>query len=171
VDNALNAIAKEMGHTRRTDIIRVGQPFSTLQARIQIDKTGHSVREALSSTTRRPSRNIVVGTTLARSVLIRDLLSEKFDIVAVDEASMAPLPMLFYASSLARNKVMAIGDFKQLPPIAMNDDSDLVKRWLKRDIFEEAGIVSCVERRQHDARMVMLREQYRLDPRICQLLN
>jgi hypothetical protein len=168
VDNALNAVAGQLEDAAvDANILRVGNPVSILHSRIQVDQTG---TKTLSLTGDEPRKATIVGTTLARSVLL-DQLRNKFDVVAIDEASMAPLPMIFYAASLSRSKVMAVGDFRQLPPIAMNNDSKLVARWLKRDIFEEAGVVSSVETGKGDNRMVMLREQHRMDPRICQLIN
>jgi len=168
VDNALNAVANELGElSPEAIILRVGNPVSTLHPRIQLDQTGTVMLTAIADGSRKP---VIVGTTLAKSVLL-DQLQSNFDIVAIDEASMAPLPIMFYAASLSRCRVMAVGDFRQLPPIAMNNDSELVSRWLRRDIFEEAGVTSAVEKGTGDTRMVMLREQHRMDPRICQLVN
>ena len=168
VDNALNAAARQLEEAALdATVLRVGNPVSILHPRIQVDQTGSMILSAAGDESRKAT---IVGTTLARSVLL-DQLRNNFDVVAIDEASMAPLPMIFYAASLSRSRVMAVGDFKQLPPIAMNNDSKLVTRWLRRDIFEEAGVVSSVERDEGDARMVMLREQHRMDPRICRLIN
>jgi len=173
VDNALNMIAKEFEQLRpEASIFRIGSPYSILHPRIQVDPAGEAARTALSTRERdKPPRTVIAGTTLAKATLVQDVLVRRFEVVAIDEASMAPLPMVFYASSLSRSKVIAVGDFKQLPPIALNNDSDAVARWLKRDLFEEAGITDSVEKGRHDPRMVMLREQYRMDPRICQLVN
>jgi thymidine kinase len=168
VDNALNAVARQLEYAALdASVLRVGNPVSILHPRIQVDQTGTMILSTIGDETHKAA---IVGTTLARSVLL-DQLRKNFDVVTIDEASMAPLPMIFYAASLSRGKVMAVGDFRQLPPIAMNNDSESVSRWLRRDIFEEAGVISSVEKGTNDPRMIMLREQHRMDPRICQLVN
>ena len=58
-----------------------------------------------------------------------------FDVVLLDEASMAYIPQSVYAASLARRRVVYIGDFYQLPPIALSE-GELSNKWLQRDIFE-----------------------------------
>src|SRR5207245_2967643 len=82
----------------------------------------------------------------------------------VDEASAAPLPALFHAVSLAHSKVIALGDPRQLPPVAMSD-GPMARRWLQQDIFAEAGLA------EDDERAVLLREQYRMHPDISRLAN
>jgi len=65
--------------------------FSTLHARIQttkIDRMPHSAK--------RPRRSSIIDMTLAIAVVLNDQLRQGFDIAAIDEASVAPLPMDFY---------------------------------------------------------------------------
>jgi len=52
----------------------------------------------------------------------------------VDEASMAPIPALWASATLAGRCIVAVGDFKQLPPIVLSEDP-IALRWLGRDVF------------------------------------
>ena len=80
----------------------------------------------------------VLATTVYQSYLKVEV-ARPFDGVIVDEASMLPLPMVYYAAGLAQEKVIVAGDFRQLPPIVMSDDP-LCQEWLKRDIFSADGM-------------------------------
>ncbi len=106
----------------------------------------------------------VVGATLSRTFLAANLAGQSFDAVLLDEVSAAPLPAVFYAASLARGKAVALGDPKQLPPIALAN-SPTAQRWLHRDLFEAIGLSD------DDDRAVLLREQYRMHPHISRLAN
>ena len=59
---------------------------------------------------------------------------------------MAPIPALYVAASLADQNALAVGDFKQLPPIVQSGH-DLSVRWLGRDVFEVAGITKAYRSR------------------------
>ena len=48
-------------------------------------------------------------------------------------------PLVYYAAGLTTQSVVVAGHFRQLPPIVMCDEP-LVEEWLKRDVFEIAGI-------------------------------
>ncbi|HLQ31209.1 MAG TPA: AAA domain-containing protein, partial [Chloroflexota bacterium] len=97
----------------------------------------------------------VVGATLSRVALAPELATPGFDVVLLDEASAAPLPSVFLAAALARAKVVALGDPRQLPPVAQSN-GPLSRRWLQRDVFAQAGL------EDEDDRAVLLREQYRM---------
>ena len=75
----------------------------------------------------------VVATTLTRAYLRDSIQSRRFDTVILDEASMAPIPALWVAASLAGCNAVVVGDFKQLPPIVLSE-SELAKKWLGRRI-------------------------------------
>ena len=47
---------------------------------------------------------------------------------------MLILPNAAYVASLSKDKVIFAGDFRQIPPIISDKDSELVKRWLKKYI-------------------------------------
>jgi len=109
----------------------------------------------------------IVATTLTRAYLRDSIQSRRFDTVILDEASMAPIPALWVAASLADANAVVVGDFKQLPPIVMSTH-DLAKLWLGRDIFEVAGLSNP---ESIDPRFIGLRLQYRMHPDISSISN
>lgn len=113
---------------------------------------------------------LVIGSTIARATLDPKICKRKFDTLVVDEASMASLPDVFFLAGLCSSHYIVSGDFRQLPPIA-RCKSVTCLRWLKRDIFTQAGIVEAVDTGIDDDRLVMLREQYRMHPDICALVS
>lgn len=112
----------------------------------------------------------VIGCTLTRAYLDPKLFQRRFDVLIIDEASMAPLPNVFFVGGLSLGHYIISGDFRQLPPISVCNKREATT-WLKRDIFVQAGIVESVNSNCYDKRLVMLREQYRMHPDICELIN
>lgn len=113
---------------------------------------------------------LVVGCTLTRAYLDSKVPSRKFDVLIIDEASMATLPNVFFVGGIASNHYIISGDFRQLPPIAVSSDKSAAI-WLKRDIFKQAGIVQSVDQRIDDKRVAMLKAQYRMHSDICALIS
>ncbi|WP_409300181.1 AAA domain-containing protein [Peribacillus sp. SCS-155] len=111
----------------------------------------------------------VLGVTLAKAAMDPAVYEREYDLVVVDEASMASIPQIGYASSLGK-KIVICGDFRQLPPIAMSEHK-LVDFWLKRDIFHAAKIVQAVEQGQEHPHLFMLKEQRRMHPDISSFTN
>ena len=93
-----------------------------------------------------------------------------FDTVLVDEASMAPIPALWASAVLADRCVVAVGDFKQLPPIVQSDHA-LALRWLGRDVFMASGVQGAHEREEGPRHFVALCEQHRMHPQISAIVN
>ncbi len=126
----------------------------------------------------------VVAATLTTIAVDETLGKQRFDYLIVDEASMAPLPLLAIAASLA-DHVVIIGDPFQLPPIALSEDwlrdkgreedAELVRKWLKRDIFVHVSEVEELERllewAEENAFAVFLDTQYRMPRRLCNLVS
>ena len=79
-------------------------------------------------------------------------------------------PLVYYAAGLATQSVTVAGDFRQLPPIVMSDEP-LAGEWLKRDVFEKAGIPELLQRREPTPQLVALRTQYRMREPICEVIN
>ena len=114
---------------------------------------------------------VLVATTLARTCTMNEVYGRQFDTVVCDEASMAGIPALYWACSRATRSVTIAGDFRQLAPIALSDDSR-VKEWLRRDIYVAAGIDKESELEHTEASpMVMLRTQYRMQPEIRAIVS
>ncbi|MCJ7507933.1 MAG: AAA domain-containing protein [candidate division Zixibacteria bacterium] len=109
----------------------------------------------------------IIVSTLAKTFTDPILMNMQFDVVAIDEASIAPLPMLFYVCSLAKEKVLIFGDPKQLAPIALAD-TPAAQKWLKKDIFQEA---EAREKRVDDSRIETLDNQYRMHGDIFRIVK
>lgn len=128
----------------------------------------------------------VIVTTLTKTYMHKGILERDFDAVILDEASMAPLPAIASAAATAKEKVVLVGDFLQLPPIAQhkvdptnkteeeaNYEQHLIDAWLKRDIFNASGIDADVEagRDVEKGWMQQLKIQYRMHPDISFFIN
>jgi hypothetical protein len=109
----------------------------------------------------------IIATTLTRAYLRDGIQARRFDTVVLDEASMAPIPALWVAASLADENVIAVGDYKQLPPIVMAKAPE-AERWLGRDIFAAAGIRGHRSAPDH---FIALTEQFRMHPSISAIAN
>ncbi len=127
----------------------------------------------------------VIATTLTKSYSSQVVLNREYDCIIVDEASMAPLPALWCAAGLAKQKVVVVGDFYQLPPIAkhkvlrrkekseeeIRKEEALVEKWLKKDIFEVSGIFSAIRSGVKPDWLEQLKVQYRMHPDIADVVN
>jgi hypothetical protein len=111
----------------------------------------------------------IVGTTLAKAATEAAIYEREFDIVIIDEASMAYVPQTAFAATLAK-RVIVSGDFKQLPPIASARHS-LVDKWLKEDIFHRAGVVDAMKYGSLHPHLMLLKEQRRMHPQISAFTN
>lgn len=109
----------------------------------------------------------MVVSTLAKTFTDPILMNMQFDVVAIDEASIAPLPMLFYVCSLSKHKVLIFGDPNQLAPIKLAN-TIAAERWLKKDVFQEAD---AVEEKPDDTRIRSLNNQYRMHDEIFKIVN
>ena len=127
----------------------------------------------------------VIATTLTKSYSSQIILNREYDCVVLDEASMAPLPALWCAAGLAKQKVVIVGDFYQLPPIAkhkvlrrkdrseeeIRKEEALVEKWLKKDIFYVSGIFSAIRSGEKPPWLEQLKTQYRMHPDIADAVN
>ncbi len=107
--------------------------------------------------------------TLAKTALTPEIYAQRFDAAIVDEASMAYPPQVLFASSLADWRLAVFGDFRQLPPVVVSQDPDVL-RLLGRDVFDLAGVVAAVEQ-DAACELTMLRQQYRMHPAICRVVS
>ncbi|WP_042357135.1 DEAD/DEAH box helicase [Bacillus rubiinfantis] len=111
----------------------------------------------------------IVGTTLAKAASDSTIYERDYDVVIVDEASMAYVPQAGFAASLGK-RVIICGDFKQLPPIASSRD-ELVAKWLREDIFHQAGVVNGLHEGKLHPQLFLLKEQRRMHPEISVFTN
>ncbi|WP_409254019.1 AAA domain-containing protein [Bacillus sp. SCS-153A] len=111
----------------------------------------------------------VVATTLSKAATDPLIYQRQFDLIIIDEASMAYAPQIAFAATLG-TKVIICGDFKQLPPIAVSRHG-FVEKWLKQDIFRLSGITSSVEKGLHHPQLLLLPVQRRMHPDISAFTN
>lgn len=111
----------------------------------------------------------IIGATLAKAASDETIYSKDYNVVLVDEASMAYIPQAAFAATLGKRLIIC-GDFKQLPPIA-SARHPLVEKWLKQDIFHSAGITSSVNDRELHPHLFLLQEQRRMHPHISAFTN
>ncbi len=111
----------------------------------------------------------LVATTLTKTYSAKQFPDTPFDVLIVDESSMAPLPHLYWAASRVTSFVTIIGDFNQLPPICVSS-TEIAQKWLGRSIFDLLGISSVQEALQ-DKRVSLLDTQYRMNPKIAEIPN
>ncbi len=163
---------------RLTAATRAYPPASEVQARLAPLRTRLGrIRERIAALDRELAaleqevlaRCCILATTVYRTYLGKSA-SRQFDVVVIDEASMLMPPLVYYAAGLATQSVTVAGDFRQLPPIVMSDEP-LAGEWLKRDVFEKAGIPERLQRREPTPHLVQLRTQYRMREPICEIIN
>ncbi|WP_108671062.1 AAA domain-containing protein [Peribacillus acanthi] len=111
----------------------------------------------------------IIGTTLAKAASDSTIYEQEFDLVIVDEASMAYIPYIGFAASLGK-RVIICGDFKQLPPIAQSRHP-LVHQCLRQDIFLEAGVTDSINQGILHPQLLLLSEQRRMHPQISAFTN
>ncbi len=109
----------------------------------------------------------VVATTLCKTYMNKNICDRRFDIVILDEVSMAPLPAVYIAASRANNTVIAIGDPQQLAPIYT---AQAARHWLGRDLFELNNItLRDASSGSHNS--VLLEQQSRMHPQISRVAS
>lgn len=108
-----------------------------------------------------------VATTVSKTIADRTLYGSTFDTVVFDEASMAYIPQIVFAASLAKAHFVCMGDFAQLPPIVQSGGEGP----LNADIFAYCGIVDAVEKKCGHRWLCMLDTQYRMHPQIAQFAS
>lgn len=115
---------------------------------------------------KRISDSKLVFTTAAQCFIGDNFENEKFDLVVVDEVGMMPLIQTLAMASFTKDKFVVAGDFKQLGPISTGK-TEAVNNWFNKDVFEYFSDVEGFE----DNVTVMLTEQRRMHPEICDLIN
>ena len=155
--NEYNSLIKERDKLRKKD-----------SRRIEIRKRLNKIREKLLQQEKELVQNAAfVATTISKAVVDKALYNQKFDVVIFDEASMAYVPQVVFAASLAKKNFCCLGDFRQLPAIVQNPVNTL----LTKDIFEYTGITNAVENGYGHDWLVMLNYQYRMHPEIAEFVS
>ena len=121
----------------------------------------------------------IVLTTFARLSIREELRDLRFESLLIDEASTAPLPYVALAASRVAGPAIAVGDFQQLPPV-VSSTAPAAARWLRTDLFREAGVVPDTGAdagaggalpSPNDGLCAMLDLQYRMVPDIRELVS
>ncbi|RLL48264.1 disulfide oxidoreductase [Oceanobacillus piezotolerans] len=111
----------------------------------------------------------VLGVTLAKAIIDPFVFKNEYDMIVVDEVSMAYIPQIAFAASLGK-KLIVCGDFKQLAPIAQAKHR-LVEKWLRNDIFKVTKIIDAVDAGLSHPNLFMLKTQRRMHPDISSFTN
>ena len=106
----------------------------------------------------------ILGTTISKATVDNLISNIEFDVVLFDEASMAYVPQIVYACSLAKEHFICIGDYKQLSPIVQSSEKNI----LNKDIFDFLGIHETFSNHKW---LVMLNEQRRMHPSISEFVK
>lgn len=104
-----------------------------------------------------------VATTISKAIVDKTIYEQSFDMVIFDEASMAYIPQIVFAASLAKSHFCCIGDFCQLPPIVQSNTS---KHLLEMDIFKFVDIP-----RDDHPWLAILDVQRRMHPKIADFIS
>jgi superfamily I DNA and/or RNA helicase len=128
----------------------------------KIVEINESMRQQESSAIQ--NANVILS-TMANVYISPLLVRELFDVVIVEEAGMAILPSLFYCATLSKEKIVIVGDPKQLPPIVQSKEK-YVQKVMARNIFDITATGP-----DNDEFVVMLDTQYRMHPIIGNLVS
>ncbi|MBR5566081.1 MAG: AAA family ATPase [Roseburia sp.] len=136
--------------------------------RVEINKKLNKIREYLLEEEKVLIQNSAfVATTVSKATVDKAIYNQRFDVVIFDEASMAYVPQIVFAASIAKKYFVCLGDFRQLPAIVQNNAEER----LTRDIFEYTGITDAVENDQGHEWLVMLDLQYRMHQDIADFVS
>lgn len=105
----------------------------------------------------------LVFSTISNFILSNSLYQSKFDNLIIDEASMVAMPSLLALGHKISKRLILVGDFQQLSPIALVKDN-----WLTESVFEMASIN--IKNTDHPA-LHQLLHQRRSNEKIVDLIN
>jgi hypothetical protein len=101
---------------------------------------------------------------------LRQLESQRFDVVVIDEASMVSSDLVTLAAGLGSGHTVIAGDFRQLGPISVSE-APIAKRWLRSSPFEMAGMRERVTTGTTPTNLVALRTQHRMRSKIERIIG
>ena len=114
------------------DVIRV---LDALEERGGREEVEARIEDALYLNERNEFRKRrLIATTLAKVCTSELFRQREFDVVIVDEASMANIPALLVLASHAGSQLIITGDPMQLPPISVAEDEE-TREFMEQDIF------------------------------------
>lgn len=140
VDNALERLIDSSGPAILPYITRIGSLLKTSEkVRQLLPQIRRGVPPNLSEISRELSSRYVIGMTLSKFGLVRRFLdlNPQFDLVIIDEASMASVMLTLVGILKTCSRFVLVGDHKQLRPIVDLEvrDSEL-HGFLEKSLFE-----------------------------------
>jgi superfamily I DNA and/or RNA helicase len=144
------------------------------QERALLEEALARLDQEIIETKREAARKIVesaqiVGATLTSLYMNPTLLNQEWDVVVVDEGSMAPPPAVLVAAHRAQSHLIVVGDPLQLAPVCRFKEQQ-IKEWLGRDVFHHGGY-SLEQADSATHHSVLLPYQGRMDSAICDLIR
>jgi superfamily I DNA and/or RNA helicase len=163
----------------------IGEQIQSLRDQAKEDENAIEVlQEEISKKRTQIMQNAkVIACTAYRPLLDKEIMSMKFDCVIVDEASMLPLPLYYCAATLAENRIVVAGDFRQLPPIVRvgsnssrgdSPEADIeagMKDLLTENAFTKSGVIVKSRMGEKSTELIALRDQYRMREPISDLIS
>lgn len=149
------ALLKNKGNGHEKEIIEINKKIGRIQKFLKDEE-----KELIQ-------RAFFVATTVSNATVDKAVYTQRFDVVIFDEASMAYVPQIVFASSLAKIHFVCLGDFYQLPPIVQNKTDNR----LLNDIYDYTGIRSAVKNNCGHDWLVLLDTQYRMHHDIADFLS
>ena len=135
---------------------------------VHIEKELSEIRKSLQHEEREAVRKAqFVATTVSKAIIDVVVNERKFDVVIFDEASMAYVPQIVFAASLASGHFVCVGDFRQLPPIVQSKDASA----LDQDIFQYCKITTAVNNHLRYKWLCLLDVQRRMHPEIAEFIS
>jgi len=123
-------------------------------------------RELLDLERRLIAEAKAVFCTLTKNYVGESLRNQSFDVVIIDELSMALPPLVFLAACRATARVILVGDFLQLPPI-VRGKAEIIKERLAIDTFELAQVSEKGRPNKHCQVLAKLKTQRRMRKQIA----
>ena len=108
----------------------------------------------------------IIATTATKATLMDKIRSISWDIVFFDEVSMAYVPQVMIASTMAK-KLVLLGDFRQLAPIVQFSPKSI----LRNDVFTYLHANDSDGNVRKHPWMTMLNEQRRMHPKIASYIS
>lgn len=155
LDQVLLKLDKNIYDDEKEYIVRLGNTNNKIIYNYTTDHKNYKEKE----------KNIVFS-TLANLSMKYDKL-EDFDLVVIDEVSMVSLPYIFIAGNKSRRNIVLLGDFRQLPPISLNKENNL----LQSNIYDYLSISKKIDETRNIPYMSMLDTQYRMTKSISSFVS
>ncbi len=108
----------------------------------------------------------VLLTTISQAITREAFFTNKWDAVIVDEVSICYIPQIVLCAGLSIDHFICVGDFLQLAPIALQNNT-----LLSRDIFWFSQITEAVSNNKSHDWLYILKEQRRMPEEITDFLT